>query len=160
MALPAKRRIAMVLVSGAVVAGVAGCGGGSSSNSRLSHSELVSKANAACQKANTTVAALQSPTDNAGLASYSSKLAAATGQMEQQIASLKPPSSDERSIGAYLAALRQSNALLAQLRSAAQQGNTGQVREIGTQLQAIGIGALAARAGLGSCATPPATKAS
>jgi hypothetical protein len=152
-----KQRLAAVLVSGAAVAGVTACGGGSS-DATLSHADLVSKANASCQKASKTVAGLQLPSGQAGLAGYTGKVKAATVQMENEIAGLKPNAQDQKAVTQYLDAVKQSNAILTKLQSAAQQGNVAAIRQFGSNMQDLGLGVAAARAGLHECSLTPTTQ--
>lgn len=130
---------------------LAGCG--SDSDASLTHAQLVDQANAACKDANAKVAAVPVPTDQAALAAYATKVAGITGDLESTISDLKPPKNDEAAMAKYTAGLEKSNGLLTQLAEAAKKSDAGRVKALSTRIGSTSVGVLAARAGLGTCAT-------
>lgn len=150
-----RRRARLAVLSGIGAMALAGCG----SSDSLSHADLVSQANAACKNANEQIATLAVPTDQAGLATYAAATAKASKALQSKIASLDPPKDDKAAVDKYIAGLNRSNTLLTQMVTAARKGDAGRVKSLATHISSAGVGVLAARAGLGTCATAPAPAA-
>lgn len=138
-----------VLAAGTV--GLAGCGG----SSTLSHAQLVSKGNSACQATNATIAALPAPGTLKDLSSYADSTRAATTQLRHKLASLKAPTADQAGVKKYLAALAQGDVLLGRISTAAARGESSAVSALGSELAALPTSTLASAVGLSQCATSP-----
>jgi hypothetical protein len=129
-----------------------GCGSSNSSGKALTHAQLVSQADSLCSATNAHIAKLTVPNDLQGLAGYASSTRAATSQLQQSLSALHPPKADEAAVARYLTALKQGDAILAQISSAAAAGEKGTVKSLGSKLSATKAGALADAAGLSACA--------
>jgi hypothetical protein len=131
-----------------VAVGLAGCGGGGS----LSQAQFVSRADAECRATNSRIAALPTPSNLTGLASYASGTRSATAQLHQSLASLKTPKADQPTLARYLAVLEHGNAILARISTAAAAGESASVSSLGKELAALPTASLASKAGLPTCA--------
>lgn len=126
----------------------------------LGHTEVVQRANAACKAAEARIAAIAPPKDQAGLAAYATAMAAATGELHTAIAALRPSSDvDRAAIDTYAQGLARANAALSTMGAAAEAGDTGRVKAQAARIEKLSVGVLAARAGLGTCATAIAPSA-
>jgi hypothetical protein len=137
---------------GVLLALLAGCGS-SGSGGTLSHAQLVSQANSLCRTANADIAALPVPKDLQGLSTYATSTRTATDQLQQHLSELKPSAADAPKVNRYLAALKQGNAILGEISTAAAAGQKSTVSVLGKKLSATDAGALAVDAGLSSCAS-------
>lgn len=137
------------LLAFAVVAlALAGCGGGGA----LSHAQFVSRADAECRATNARIAALPTPSNLKGLASYATGTRSATARLHQALSALETPKSDQPALGRYLAVLEQGNAMLARISTAATAGESAAVSALGKELAALPTSSLASKAGLPTCA--------
>jgi CHASE3 domain sensor protein len=93
------------------------------------------------------------PKDLQGLATYATSTRTATDQLQQHLSELKPSAADAPKVSRYLAALKQGNAILGEISTAAAAGQKSTVSVLGKKLSATNAGALAVDAGLTSCAT-------
>lgn len=153
------RSLSALVAAGALASAVlAGCGG--DDKNTLDHAELVQQANAACKSADAKIAQIAVPTTQAGLATYATKMAAATGELHDAIAALEPDeATDQNTIDTYATGLAQANAALATMGAAAKAGDVGRVRAQAARIEKLSVGVLAARAGLSACATAAAPAA-
>jgi hypothetical protein len=131
-----------------VAVGLAGCGG----SGTLSHARFVSRADAECRATNSRIAALPTPSNLKGLASYATGTRSATVQLRQALAALKTPKVDQPALDRYLAALGQGNAILVRISTAAAAGESATVSSLGKELAALPTSSLASKAGLPTCA--------
>jgi hypothetical protein len=129
---------------------LAGCG----SSGSLTHAQLVSDANAVCKATNAQIATLPVPRDLQALATYAASTRTATTHLQQQLSALHASTSDQPAVARYVAALKQGDALLGRISSAAAGGDSASVSSLGDQLAAVPAGTLAADAGFSACATP------
>jgi hypothetical protein len=152
----ARRRFARSVAS-VVPAAVllAGCGGAS----HLSQQEFVTRANAACARANSAIAALPRPASSpAGLASYAAQLEPITNRLIADLQALKPRPSSESSFRAYLAELQAGARLLPRLQTAAG-GGAATVQRLAASLGSGNGDSIAATLGLSTCREHPAPSA-
>jgi hypothetical protein len=141
-------RSGLLLALVGVAVGLAGCGGSGS----LSHAQFVRRADAECRATNSRIAALPTPSNLKGLASYATGTRSATAQLRQTLAALETPKVDQPALGRYLAALEQGNAILARISTAAAAGESATVSSLGKELAALPTSSLASKAGLPTCA--------
>lgn len=142
---------------------VAGCGG--SSSKTLSHSELVSQANAICADRNAKIKALPkslaNPTTAQQTATYLSDLDSILKPLVAKLKTLKPSSADKAAWEKAISLNEQEQALLEQADNAAKTNNATKFRDALTKAQPVSLqlDSLAKQLGLTEClkqATPSA----
>jgi len=121
------------LLAVAVAVALAGCGG----SSTLTHSQLVSQANAVCRTKNAQVSALGRPTTLAGLQHALALGIPIAEQAETRLRALKPPSSDAAAFRQTLALDAQALAVDRQAEQAAGAGNAARFRQLLQQATSI-----------------------
>jgi hypothetical protein len=144
-----RRVIASVALLGALVAG---CGGGP-----LTRDELLSKANAICDRAQNESAGVREPSPSGGpedTARYVSALVPIARREFRDLHALTPPSALSKGYGEYLAAGDRGVRLLEQLRAAAGARHAGQGRALLMRLETLTNDAdeRAKKLGLSGCA--------
>jgi hypothetical protein len=136
-----------VLIITAIV--VAGCGG----SKNLTHSALVTKANQACQKANSAVAKLGAPTASlSALNGYATKVLPISQQLVTQLSALKPSSSDQGSLNQLVSALQNGNRGLKLMEAASTTAQTNQASQV---IVAKSVPKAANALGATTCAVSP-----
>lgn len=156
-----KRAIGLAAVAAAIA--IAGCGGGGDDgdkrSEKLSHEALVSRANAACRTAATSIARIPSVDSIDGLADYSQRISAIGTRLVGELTLLTPSQPDETSYARFLDALRRSNTELIALERAADAGDQRAVAAAARRVANAEPGTYAAVIGLDACAaaTPSPT---
>jgi hypothetical protein len=146
------RKLAVVLVIPALLAG--GCGGGGG-HGRLGRADFVAKADAICRDLVAEQKALEVPAGIAGIPAYIDRALPLLDGAVERVRALRPPADLEQGVADWLAAVGESRAALTGMRAAAERGDRAQVRTIGAR----GIvanrrsDALAGAIGLTACAT-------
>jgi hypothetical protein len=132
------------------------------SSAALSHEELVSQADAACEQAATAIAKVTPARSLSGLAAYAAQVRRIGTHLRGQLAGLTPSADDQAAFGKYLDGIDASNAALGAMRTAARDGDDAAVRAAAATIDKTAVGVLATRAGLPGCAatTTPAGAAS
>jgi hypothetical protein len=148
-----RSRLRSIAIASAGVAALAAAGCGDSSPQRLSHAELVERADAACRTASTDVKALKPPSSLKALAAYSTAVHDIGTALEARLEKLDPPAADAARLAAYRAGLHRATVLVADLGAAAARSDAGSVRRAADRVADVDVGVLAARAGLSTCAT-------
>jgi hypothetical protein len=145
----------------AVVALVAGCGGGG-----YSKSDFISRADAICTNTLRQTRALVPPasTSQPGgpQAAYLAQVVSLVQSEASQLRALKRPAGsahDRATLTAYFAALDEEVAAYRQLEAAARRGDAQTVASVEATLQASPVSGLAAGYGLRTCGTPGSTAA-
>lgn len=147
--LPGVTTGSLVLLGALVALLVAACGG----SSTLTHAQLVTKADAACDNADHAAAKLSAPGDSySSLNTYARDLSPIVQNLIGKLNSLKPASSDRQSLQRYIAALRSGSHGLALMSSAT---SPTQVSQANALLTSQGLGALAGSLGVPACAASP-----
>lgn len=146
------RVTAKAFVCGALAAVLlAGCGG----SSTLSHSELISKAGAACKEANSAAAGLTAPGNSyTDLARYAKQLSPIVQSLIGKLSALKAGTTDKPSLDAYVGALRTGERGLGLLATATSSAQATQATSLMTQQS---LPQLASKLGVPACASSPST---
>jgi len=126
----------------------------------ISHDELVSRADAACTSASAQIRQVPVATTLAGLGQYASQVAMVSTTLHRQLLQYEPSISDRAAYQAYLEALQTSNEQLAAMQKAAARHDEDGVRTAASAIVGADVGTLAARVGLGACASATATPGS
>src|SRR5262249_18101864 len=95
-----------------------------------------------------------------GLGTYASKVATVSDALRRQLVQYEPSISDRAAYQAYLEALQTSNEQLTAMTKAAARGDQDGVRTAASAIVGADVGTLAARVGLGACASATATPGS
>lgn len=148
-----RRRAFLGIAIIGIVLALAGCGG----SGGLSHSQLVSKADAYCHQTTARVAALTSPSSLSSLSAYADQTRAETVELASRLKTLKAPSADEQVLDNYIAALEKGNELLSRIAAAAAANESATVGTLGKELAAVPTAAIASEGGLSQCAQSTAT---
>ncbi len=128
---------------------VAGCGG----SKTLSHTALVTRANAACQTANSAVSKLGAPTASlSALTGYAGKVLPISQQLVTRLSALKPASSDQKSLDKLVAALKNGNRGLQMMKTATSTAQTNAASQI---IVAKSVPSAANALGAATCAASP-----
>jgi hypothetical protein len=128
---------------------VAGCGG----TKTLSHSALITKANAACQQANSAVSKLGAPTASlSALTGYATKVLPISQQLVTKLAALKPASGDQSSLNSLVSALKNGNRGLKMMSTATTTAQTTAANQI---IIAQSVPKAATTLGATTCASSP-----
>jgi hypothetical protein len=139
----------------ALIAALAGCGGGDDGNSgsqALSQEDFVSQANAACEQAQSDEATLPRPTDLAGFATYAEQLQPIAEEAISKLSALTPPSDLQAQFDQYLDDQRTAAAKLEDLKAAALAGDKQQAQAISDEIDALPDNSEATAMGLSVCA--------
>ncbi len=128
---------------------VAGCGG----SSTLSHSALVTKADTACQSANSAVAKIGAPTASlSALTTYAGKVLPISEALVTKLSALKPASTDQAKLNKLVAALKNGNKGLKMMASATSTAQTNAATSI---IVAQSVPSAANALGAATCAASP-----
>src|SRR4051812_39099088 len=115
----------------ALLLALAGCGG----SGRLSHDDLVARADALCQQADREVAGLGQPVTTADIARLGPRVTALQRRFLDRVARLKPPRADAARFARLLVSYRRTAQLTRQLVSAARAGRQDRLVGLAAQLQ-------------------------
>ena len=138
--------VALVLVTAVLLAG---CGG----TKTLSHQALVTKANQACQQADSAVSRLGAPTASlSALTGYATKVLPISEQLVTKLTALKPSSSDQTSFNKLVSALKNGNKGLEMMEKAT---TVTQTNAASQEIVAQSVPKAANAVGAASCASSP-----
>jgi hypothetical protein len=140
-----------VVLAGAAVLTLAGCGGG-----RLSHDAYVTRADAVCSAYQAKVVLLTNPASYDDVVAYADRTLPLYAAALDRLKALKPPASDESAVRTWLRADRKVAAAIRQLRDAAMRHDPAATNDASAAMQAAGLDGTRAAAALGlkSCAAP------
>jgi outer membrane murein-binding lipoprotein Lpp len=110
---------------------LAGCGGG------LSRNELVAKGDAICKRVNAQIAKEPTPKDAAGLKRLADKTVAISDPAIKDMEALQAPDELKQDFAKFVASLKQQRDLTRQIGTAAGQGDTAKIQQIGTSAQKV-----------------------
>jgi hypothetical protein len=106
------------LIAATALLGVAGCGGGSSSD------DFVSEANEICKRANAKINGIAQPTSDAEIKGFLDRVEPVIEGALGQLQDVTPPGDKESAYNEWLATLRKQEVLIGQATAAADSGNT------------------------------------
>jgi hypothetical protein len=140
-----------VVLAGAAVLALAGCGGG-----RLSHDGFVARADAVCSAYQAKVVLLSHPASYDDVVAYVDRTLPLYVAALDRLEGLKPAASDEPAVRTWLRADRKVAAAIRKLRDAAMRHDPAATSDASAAMQAAGLAGTRAAAALGlkSCAVP------
>jgi len=121
-------RVAVIPVL--AVALVAGCGGGGSSNAKLTHDEFVQKADAICADYNKQTAKLGTPRSYDEIAAYAQKLQQVAADAVGKFKQLNPPADERANWKAFAKSGDELVAVAKQLEQAGRKKDTAALTRI------------------------------
>jgi hypothetical protein len=126
-----------------------GCGG---SSGRLSRADFVSKANAACKRANDRLQTLTPARSFEALAPAADQLRAIGDDLYSGLRSLRPPAGSQKKFDAFLRDLRSGVDRFSELKASAQRGDRATAQQMLNEIAANPSGQEAKDLGLTECA--------
>ncbi|HYC81447.1 MAG TPA: hypothetical protein VEB65_06645 [Solirubrobacterales bacterium] len=154
------KRLALTAATIALVAVVAGCGGGgdtsgsaasTGTNADAAGDAASAAANEACADANREIAALPAPGNETAVLEYLEETEETVAKLQVEVADLD----GSPGITEYAQALATSVTVLNEMANAARSRNPDEVRELSKELEKLRLGRVAEAAGLETCAEAP-----
>jgi hypothetical protein len=154
------KRLVLTTATIALVAVVAGCGGGgdtsdsavgTGTNASASGDAASAAANEACAAANREIAALPAPDNETAVLEYLEETEETVAKLHDEVAGLD----GSAGLTEYAEALATSVTVLNEMANAARSRNPDEVRELSKELEKLHLGKVAEAAGLETCAEAP-----
>jgi hypothetical protein len=126
-----------VLLAGATVIAVAGCGGSSSSSSTDASASFSTQAEAICTQVNSQVATLPAITSTANLLTTGQQEVTLSKAALGKLTALTPPAAKKAGFDAYVSGITQETGILQQALAAIKAGDKAKTQQLATQSKAL-----------------------